>query len=157
MSLTPSSWREDLTADLRDAVKSFHINGIGPIELLLAAGADVHMDPRGMGVTALHLVAGGGADGTTWLAPLKGLEESDVAAVIKVMVGAGGNIHQRDRMYGAQPLAWAAWYGKTLMTLLIRTNSDDPVIPTNMLTLLMMVMMMMMMLMMMMMMMMVPY
>jgi hypothetical protein len=53
------------------------------VELLLAAGADVMLDPRAMGVTAMHLVAGGGADGTTWLAPLKGIQESDVAPVVR--------------------------------------------------------------------------
>lgn len=68
------------------------------LELVLAAGANPKFsDSRGL--TCLH-----------WLAQ-RSDHEADLEKVMAILVNAGCNLEARDGMYGASPLAWAAYQG----------------------------------------------
>jgi ankyrin repeat protein len=78
-------------------------------QLLLDHGVDAN-ETNGMGMTALHIVAGQGTvDAARWL------------------VDRGADIHARDREFDSTPLAWAARGGREDMARFLLSRGASPV------------------------------
>jgi hypothetical protein len=82
-------------------------------QLLIDHGVDPN-ETNGMGMTALHIVAGQGTvDAARWL------------------LDHGADIHARDREFESTPLAWAARAGREDMTRFLLSRGASPVHPDD--------------------------
>ena len=82
-------------------------------QLLVDHGVDPN-ETNGMGMTALHIVAGQGTvDAARWL------------------LDRGADIHPRDREFESTPLSWAARAGREDMTRFLLSRGASPVHPDD--------------------------